>query len=194
MSIFIYGTIVVLVVVLVTIQFLADLRFAWTRPTPIADCRDGQVVKVIGRAVAVTELAAPFSGRPCVAYRITATRNQTRQKKGAARAHFDKFIVKDESGEATVDPGGLTTFGHVHLRLAIDRKRWEGLELQNLPGLALLDLPKADHADEAIVEPGELIAVRGRVAIDSATGVVRLVPDKGKAMVVTDQPRLIGRR
>jgi hypothetical protein len=196
MSIFIYGTIIALVVVLVAVQLLADLRFAWTKATRIADCRDGALVKVVGRAVAIGELAAPLSGRPCVAYRITATRKQTRQKKGAARAHFDKFIVKDETGEAMVDPGGLTAFGHVHLRIDTDfesRRRWEGLEVQNLPGLALLDLPKADHADEAIVEIGELVAVRGRVAIDAA-GVVRLVPDKGKTMVVTDQPRLIGRR
>ncbi len=195
MSLFIYGTIVMLVVVLVAIQLLADLRFARQKPTPIAECREGRVVKVVGTAVAIAELAAPFSGRPCVAYRITATRKLTRQKKGAARAHFDKFIIKDETGEAIVDPGGLSAVGHVHLRLDTDfdtRQRWQGLDVQNLPGLALLDLPKADHADEAIVAIGELVAVRARVAIEG--DVIRLVPDKGKTMVVTDRPRLIGRK
>lgn len=195
MSIFVYGTIVLLVAVLVAIQILADARFAMTKPTPIAACREGRVVKVVGRAVAIGELAAPFSGRPCVAYRVTARRTETRQKKVAARAHFDKFVIKDETGEAVVDPQGLSAMGHVHLRIATDfdtRKHWQGQAVQDLPNLSLLDLPKADHADEAIVEVGELIAVRARVAI--ADGVVRLVPDKGKAMVVTDKPRLIGRQ
>ena len=162
MSIFIYGTIIGLVIVLVAIQLVSDVWFRLRKTTRIADCRDGKVVKVVGRAVAITALTAPFSGRACVAYRITATRKQTRQKKGAAHAHFDKFIVKDDSGEAIVDPGGLTRLGHVHLRIDTDfdtKQRWQGLDVQNLPGLALLDLPKADHADEAIVEVGERVAV-----------------------------------
>ena len=196
MTLLLFATIILVVVALAAIQLLADLRFRRMRPTRIADCRDGQLVKVVGRAVAITATTAPFSERPCVAWRITATMGHTKRAKTAGRAHIDTFIVNDGSGEALVDPTGVSAFGHGHLRLDPDfdaRARWETVDLGSLPGLAVLDLPKANQATEAIVAVGERIAVRARVAIDPGTRAVRLVADRGKHMVLTDQPRLIGR-
>ena len=196
MTLLLFATIVLVVIVLSVVQLLADVRFRRTRPTPIADCRDGQRVKVVGRAVALATTTAPFSERPYVAWRITATMGHTRSAKTAGRAHIDKFIVKDDSGEATVDPTGVTAFGHGHLRLNTDfdtKFHWTTIDSRSLPGLELLGLPTANQATEAIVAVGELVAVRARVVRDPETGAVRLVADQGKYMVVTDQPRLIGR-
>ena len=196
MTLLLFATIILVVVALAAIQLLADLRFRRMRPTRIADCRDGQLVKVVGRAVAITATTAPFSERPCVAWRITATMGHTKRAKTAGRAHIDTFIVNDGSGEAIVDPAGVVAFGHNHLRLGNDfdtKFHWTSIDTRSLPGLAVLDLPEANHAREAIVAVGELVAVRARVAVDAQTREVRLVADQGKHMVVTDQPRLIGR-
>ena len=194
MTLLLFATIILVVAVITVVGLLGDLRFRRLRPTRIADCRDGQRVKVVGRAVAITDVAAPFSGRPCVAWRITA--GDRKQAKTAGRAHIDKFIVNDGSDEAIVDPTGVTAFGHGHLRLATDfaaRARWEAVDVAALPGLALLDLATANQATEAIVAVGARIAVRARVEIDPETRAVRLIADRGKHMVLTDQPRLIGR-
>ena len=199
MTLLLFATIILVVAVITVVGLLADLRFRRLRPTRIADCRDGQLVKVVGRAVAIAQAeptTAPFSGRPCVAWRISATLGHSKNAKTTGRAHIDKFIVTDDRGEAIVDPAGVSAFGHGHLRLNTDfdaKARWETVDATALPGLALLDLLKANQATEAIVAVGERIAVRARVAIDPETRAVRLIADRGKHMVLTDQPRLIGR-
>ena len=189
MSVLLYGTIIALVVVVASLQLAADVRFRRMRITPIAACRDGDRVKVVGTAVALAVLSAPLSGQACIAYRITAIRRKTRPQKVIGRAHFVKFIVKDASGEALVDPDGLTTFGHGHLRLAAAKQRWSGAEVA---ALARVELPQADQANEVILVAGARVAVRARVAI-AADGAVRLVPDKTGDLIVTDERRLLGR-
>lgn len=194
MTLLLLATIVLVVAVITAVQLLADLRFRRMRPTRIADCRHGQLVKVVGTAVAIGATRAPFSERPCVAWRIAASTGQHKNARIVGRAHIDKFIVNDASGEATVDPEGVSAIGHGHLRLASTgdaSTRWTTADDRTLPGLALLDLARTTSASEAIVAVGARVAVRARVAIDGTT--IRLVADRGKHMIVTDQPRLIGR-
>lgn len=186
MSVLLYAVIIVVVVVFVIYELANDQRFRRLRVVRLADVRDGQVVKVVGRARGV--MKAPFSGRACVAFRIGARRRSTRQKKLAGRAQFDKFILIDGDIEAEVDPAGIGSFGIGHLRLAETPRIWEGDAVRGLPDV--LDLPKADLAFEAILAPDAIIAVRALVRIRD--GRIALVPDRGR-MVVTDMPALIGK-
>lgn len=185
MSLLLYAFIIVVVVALAIYELANDWRFRITKVVRLADVREGQVVKVVGRARGA--MAAPFSGRPCVAFRIGARRRSTRQKKLAGRAQFDKFILIDGDREAEVDPAGIGSFGVGHLRLAQTPQIWEGDAVKQLPDV--LDLPKADLAFEAILAPDTVVAVRARVQIRE--GRIALVPDRGR-MIVTDVPALIG--
>lgn len=185
MSLLLYAFIIVVVIALAIYEFANDQRFRRIPVVRLADVRDGQLVKVVGRARGA--MTAPFSGQPCVAYRIGARRRATRQKKLAGRAHFDKFILIDGDIEAEVDPAGIGSFGVGHLRLAQAPQIWQGDAVKALPDV--LDLPKADLAFETILAVDTVIAVRALVRIRD--GRIALVPDRGR-MVVTDVPAMIG--
>ena len=85
MTFWLYGTIIAIVIAVVVLQLAFDFRFRHARVTRIADCRDGALVKVVGKAVPIDAETSPLSGRACVAYRISASRGKGKSRRSAFR-------------------------------------------------------------------------------------------------------------
>ncbi|HXU03974.1 MAG TPA: hypothetical protein VN903_23590 [Polyangia bacterium] len=75
---------------------------------PIAAIKDGDIVRIKGRAAARESLrTSPVSRRPCIAYRLTVYyRDGINQawRQVVEDDGFSSFTVADDSGQASVDP------------------------------------------------------------------------------------------
>lgn len=155
--------------------------------TRIADCRTGMQVKIIGKVVPVQTIAAPGSGRPCVAYVVSASFGE----RSVTKHFISTFVVEDSSGQVIVDCGDDGSV--VGLDLDQDHKEsgWlKHLDGTEIPGLAELGLSRAESIVEGILEPGERVAVLGQVR--SVGGQTKIVRPKKGLFLVSDKPYFFG--
>jgi hypothetical protein len=185
---------------------ISDAKLRKMRATPVAQCRDGDLVKVVGTVVPIESMKAPFSGRECVAYHLES---RITQGKNATKVMLRPFYIQDASGVALVDPSALQKMGTFMLRLDVDRKDSRILKMMkptDTPALRELGVTAAESIHEGIVEPGETVAVYAMAMHDAvprtagesgfrdgALTKVRLVPPKKQnTFLITDMRNLIG--
>lgn len=83
------------------------------RRVPIAEVREGEVVRVTGRVRGVSELLrAPLSGRPCVFFEVTVEEYRSSGKSGRwvrilREQEAMDFLVEDGTGKALVRADGM---------------------------------------------------------------------------------------
>ncbi len=179
------GTLITLAVVLVFVArwHLRKRRIRRRPATPISACRAGMDVKIVGRVVPISLIDAPFSGQRCVAYSVTAW---PRERELATRSGMTAFRVDDGTGQIIVtrERDALVELVQEH-----HRRFMFMFDHESAPVLAELGFDHAERIHEGIVEPGERVAVFGRVT--GGRDGLRLGRGAG-ALHVTDDPALIG--
>ncbi len=145
-----------------------------SRATPIAKCATGDRVKLVGTVVAAGDpLFAPATRRPCVAYEL-------RVALGSAVYHdraSTMFELELDDGTRALVEGDGTTASWLTRAKEAEGKRGLPLELcakMHAEGHTISALESGPFAyEEAIVEPGDRVAV---------VGVVHQEPYRGAAM------------
>lgn len=132
-----------------------SLRRAITTSCAGVAALNGVPCQVTGTAQAVH--SAPFSGTPCVWYRVRATAKTTTGKS----VFMDEkskapFYLQDETGYFTVDPEDAAVDAAVQ---TMDERRPTNGDLPGLPGKT--DQVKHYHYEEWILPPGEPLYVLG---------------------------------
>lgn len=175
-----------------------------TRKVRIADAKDGEVVRIVGRLRPRGELLeAPFSRRRCAVYEAVVEEPPRRRDRtwywttiASARARCD-FVVEDDSGYAIVETGNLEA------AVVLDHHQFSALFHGMTPELEAfiqrhmvptmrydfrrwrsgmrpvvdwfgVDVPL--RCREGVLEPGEQIAVCGRARWEDDPDEGGLVP------------------
>ena len=174
-------------------------RFFGRRPakrTTIAAAPEGVFVCVVGKVIAIGDLEAPATGRPCAAYDVAVHEGLERYLV-ARRMLGAPFVVDDGTGHAVVDPRGA------YLQLAMSRAT-EGLRDRMRPLHDPSVLPHGNdwfYVDEGLIQVGDAVVVlamaRRRLEVDGAElyralatppGTIALVGAPDRAAVVSNLP------
>lgn len=147
----------------------------------ISDFVSGDIAKVVGTVVCVDKpLIAPLSGRPCAYYRIIVEQHHSTGKSSrwetiVKEEQITTFLIKDGRNYAFINSGktmsyvvsdwenssGFLNDASENLKQFLQR---HGVDSENILGLN-----KTLRYKEAVLEPGEIMAVMGRGEWKSAS-------------------------
>lgn len=184
-----------------------ERRLRTATPLQIGDIREGQYVRVIGRAQCDEPLQAPYTHRPCVAYNAfvvekKTSRNGTTWPELALENKSIDFRIEDESGSIRVVVKDAYTF--ISQDVSTERKDFKKkYRNANEDILRLLreNAPTAKgtyYGWEGVLEIGEVLALCGTAALETdpdapegSPKILVLRNDADKTMVISDRDRFV---
>ena len=150
----------------------AARRAVWgVREKAIAEVKDGQIVRITGRAVARGPLrTSPISGRACIGFSLVVQRHDPgnpAEQRVIDKEEFDSFLIADATGQAMLH-------GPFDVKLDPYDKRaedlppafFEVLEREGVPVRSLLGIQHEFRYIETILFPGDEIVAIGRATIE----------------------------
>jgi hypothetical protein len=193
---FVLAALVVLAIGLSTSVTRARRALAKAEAVSIDGAPVGQISKLVGVVELIEPLDAPLSGRPCAYYRVSAEQTLSamevsdRPFEPLLIEHGVDFLLVDESGKALVrmdDAVVAVTRDQEYGERGVDHSRQEAL----LKG-AGRELAPGLQFTEGVLEPGERIAVLGRIErVPDQGHAVAVAAPAGGRIQVTDDPALL---
>ena len=193
---FLVAAVVVLAVGLSTSVTRARRALGKAEAVAVGAAPAGQVAKLVGVVELIEPLDAPLSGRPCAYYRVSA--EQSLAAIEASDRPFQPLVVErgvdfllvDESGKALVRMDGAVvavTRDQEYGERGVDHSKQEALLAS-----AGRELAFGLQFTEGVLEPGERIAVLGRIErVDDQAHTVAVDAPEGGKVRVTDDPALL---
>jgi hypothetical protein len=157
-----------------------------TRPKPIGAVKEGEVVRLVGKAIATGPLArAPLSARPCLAHHVRVEHiYESRSSDGTSSTSRElvidacggvDFLLECEGDRALVQVAGALACLEMTERCgeATYESAHDTPALAALLRANLLELSGRYDAEEGVVREGELVAVCGKAGWRESSGDVR---------------------
>ena len=171
-------------------------RLAKRKPNLISEAGEREVVKVAGVVSAEEVLKAPYSGRPCVYYRLEFRQVSAQEESNAFAEDRRAFRIEDESSVAEIDVEGATfnvTCDYVEMERASRlSQRAQDLAAEN--NWSIFEIAQVTIS-EGIVEIGSAIDIVGspvHVPSTQASSQERGYRDLPNTIPVFSAPLLIG--
>ena len=150
----------------------AARRAVWgVREAAIAEVRDGQMVRITGRAVARGPLRlSPISRRACIGFSLIVDRHDTgspSEERVVDRDEFDSFAIADATGLAILHGPFDVKLDPYDKRAAdLPPAFFEVLEREGVPVRSLLGIQHEFRYVETVLFPGDEIVAIGRASIE----------------------------
>ena len=150
----------------------AARRAVWgVREAVIADVKDGQMVRITGRAVAREPLRlSPISRRACIGFSLIVDRHDTgspSEERVVDRDEFDSFAIADATGQAILHGPFDVKLDPYDKRAAdLPPAFFEVLEREGVPVRSLLGIQHEFRYVETVLFPGDEIVAIGRATIE----------------------------